>query len=137
MNNTPYLAGSAVSFTAGAVCLWWSTLWLESPSGPVVFGLDAVLLPLTDLVWMPGVGLLLLAAGVTVPLHWYVPRSRALRAVTLLAGGALLSVNAMWVVFPVIPPYSSVLSAIYNVPLTAAALLLLGVGTTGWLIEKP
>lgn len=135
-NNRLYVAGSAVLVSVGVVCLWWSRRWLDSPSPPVVPGLDAVLLPLTDVVWVPGIGVLLLAGGVTFPLHWYVPRSRVLRAVTVLAGGALLSVNAVWVVFPVIPPYSSTLSAIYNVPLTAAALLLLGVGTTGWVVAE-
>lgn len=137
IDNPVRLAGSVVSFATGVVCLCWSALWLESPSAPGVFGLDAVLSPLTDFVWVPGIALFFLATGVSLPLHRYVPRSRALRGVTLLTGGVLLGINTIWVLFPVVPPYSSGLSAVYNAPLTTTALLLLGVGTTGWLVKEP
>ena|GEM_PF-3001311 len=131
VNDRVRTAGSLASFLAGVVCLWWGVLWLQTTATSIVPGLDLVLLPLSEFVWVPALGVSLLVGGAAVPLARRVPESRALRWVTLLCGGLLLALNGV-LVSVVLSPLAG---AIFLSPLTATGLVLVGVGATGveWL----
>lgn len=134
MNRRRRVVGSSLSFAVGVACLWWGVSWLQTTSDSIVPGLDAVLFPLADLVWVPSLGLLFLVGSLTHPLHRRVSRSRGWRGVTLAAGTLLLCVNGLGVWFPLVHPFWG---AIYLSPLTATGLFLVGLATTGWLVEAP
>jgi hypothetical protein len=128
------LAGSTVSCVLGVTCLWWGVLWLQRTDNSIVPSLDLVLLPLSDLVWVPGLGVLFLVGSVTFPLHRRIPDSEGLRAGTLATGRLLFGFNMFLVLLPITNAFYG---AIYMIPLTATGLLLLGIGTTGWVIKPP
>lgn len=123
---------SILSFVTGGVCLWWGVLWLQTTADSIVPGLDLVLFPLSDLVWVPALGVSFLVGAVAVPLSGRVSQSRILRGMTLLCGGLLLGVNVL-LVSVTLNPLGGV---IFLSPLTATALLLFGVGATGWVTEE-